>query len=126
MGEAHLCLSLLGGADQESQAPTGGDQGGSNGQDGFEALDGAESDYVERSASQSFGAGVLYIDVRQCKGASDFAKEGCLLVIGFDQSRRDMRSPEFNRKAGKSGAGAEVGDGASGRCRSPGTARARP
>ena len=58
-------LRLLCGADQEGEATGGGKQGGGGGEDGFEAFDGAEGDYVE-DAGQGFGAGVLYIDVGQC------------------------------------------------------------
>jgi hypothetical protein len=101
------CLAL-GGADQEGEAAAGGDQGGGAGEDGFEAFDGAEGDYVEGGA-EGFGACALYIDVRQCKSAGDFAQEGGLLVIGLDQSEGDVGSPEFEREAGESGAGAHIG-----------------
>lgn len=102
-------LILLGGADQQGQASSGRDQGGRDRKDGFEALDGAECDYVESVPGEGFGALVLYIDVRQCKGASDFAEEGGLLVIGLDQGEGDVRRPELYGEAWESGAGAYVG-----------------
>ena len=77
-------------------------------------LDGAEGDDVVSRPGESFGAGCLYIDVRQCKGAGDFAEEGGLFVIGFDQGDRDMRSPELDGEAGESGAGADVCERAAG------------
>ena len=77
---------------------------------GFEAFDGAEGDYVESGSGKGFGARGLYIDVRQCKGAGDFAEEGGLLVIGFDQGQGDLGDPEFYGDAGESGAGAYVGE----------------
>ena len=77
-------------------------------------LDGAEGDYVE-GLSDGFGASVLYIDVRQCKSAGDFAEEGGFLVIGFDESEGEVGGPEFYRNAGESGAGAEVGEAGEGR-----------
>jgi len=75
----------------------------------YEALDGAESYYVEGGGGKSFGAGILYIDVRQCKGAGDFAEEGCLFEVGFDQGEGDAGVPEFDGESGEAGAGAEVG-----------------
>jgi len=60
---------------------------------------------------EGFGAGVLYIDVGQCKGAGDFAEEGGLLVVGLDEGEGDLRGPEFYGEAGESGAGADVGEG---------------
>ncbi len=102
-------MVLLGGADQEGEAAGRGDQGSGSGQDLVEAFDGAESHGVE-FGSKGFGAGVLYIDVRQCKCARDFAEEGCFLVVGFDQGERDLWLPEFDGKAGEPWAGAYVGD----------------
>jgi hypothetical protein len=104
-----LGLGLLRRADQEGQATGGGDQRRGGGEDCVEALHGAEGYYVE-GGGEGFGAGVLYIDVCQCKGAGDFAEEGGLLVVGLDQSERDVRGPELDGEAGESGAGAEVGD----------------
>jgi hypothetical protein len=73
-------------------------------------LNGAEGDYIKVLAGQGFGADVLYIDVRQCKSAGDFAEERRFLVIGLDQSEGDVRGPEFDGNARESGAGAEVGN----------------
>src|SRR5579864_592548 len=73
-------------------------------------LHGAEGDYVERGGGEKFGAGGLYIDVRQCKGAGDFAEEGGLLVIRFNQREGDAGGPELDGEAGESGAGADVGE----------------
>lgn len=44
---------------------------------------------------QRFGAGILYIDVGQCKGARDFAQEGCFFLVGLDQGQGDLRRPQF-------------------------------
>jgi len=76
-------VGSLAGAYEEGEAAGGGYQVGGGGEDGFEVFDGAEGDYVESSV-QGLGAGGLYIDVRQCKGAGDFAEEGGFLVVGFD------------------------------------------
>jgi hypothetical protein len=100
----------LGGADQEREAAGGSDEGGGNGEHGFEALDGAERDYVEGIAGKLFGALVLYIDVRQSKSSRDLAEEGGLLMVGLNQGEREVRSPELHGKAGESGAGTYVGD----------------
>jgi hypothetical protein len=112
MGKGLAGLGLFGGTDQEGQAAGGGYQGGGGGEDGGEVFDGAEGDYVE-GARDGFGAGVLYIDVRQCKGAGDFAEEGGFLVVGLDQREGDSRGPEFDGEAGETGAGAYVGYGES-------------
>ena len=103
----------LGSADEEGEASAGRDQGGGDGEDGAEAFDGAESDEVEGDGGESFSAAVLYIDVRQCKSAGDFAEECGFLVVGFDKGERDVRGPEFEGESGESGAGAEVGGGGS-------------
>src|ERR1700686_2662497 len=110
LGEACLSWTSLGGADQEGEAASGSDECGRSGERGFEALDGAEGDYVEAIAREVFGALILYIDVRQSKGARDFAEEGGFLVVGLDQGEREGRSPELDGKAGESGAGTYVGD----------------
>lgn len=104
-------MILLGGANQERQASGGLDQGGGYGQDGVEAFDGAQRDQVEGGWGKGFGAHVLYIDVRQCKGAGKFAEEGGFLVAGFDQGQRDVGCPEFEGHARESGTRAEIGDG---------------
>ena len=88
---------------------SGADQGSSCGEDGFEAFYGSQGYYVVGRTGQSFGAGGLYIDVRQCKGAGDFAEEGGLLLVGLDQREGDVGRPELDGDAGESGAGAEVG-----------------
>jgi len=100
----------LGCANEEGQAASGGDQGAGDGENGCEAFDGAQSDDVEGGGRKGFGAGVLYIDVGQCKSAGDLAQEGGFLVVGLDQGEGDVRSPEFDGEAGEAGAGAEVGD----------------
>ena len=106
VGERGAGWSLLGGADEEGEAAGRGDEGGGGGEDGFEAFDGAEGDHVVVDGGQGFGACVLYIDVRQCKGAGDFAEEGGFLVVGLDQGEGKVRSPELDGEAGESGAGA--------------------
>jgi hypothetical protein len=109
VGERRAGLVLLSCADEEGETAGGSQQGGGDGKDGLEAFDGAEGDYVE-GFGERFGTGVLYIDVRQCKGAGDFAEEGGFLVVGFDQGEGDVWGPEFEGEAGESCAGAEVGD----------------
>ena len=108
-GLAGAGLILLGGTDQKGEASEWRHQCGCDGENGFEALDGAEGDYVIGVPEEGFGARVLYIDVRQCKGAGDFAEEGGLLVIGLDQGEGNLRSPELDGKAREAGAGAQVG-----------------
>ena len=73
-----------------------------------EALNGAEGDDVE-GLGYVFGAGILYIDVRQCKSTRDLAEERCFLLVGFDESEVDVRGPQLYRDPGKASAGAEVG-----------------
>ena len=72
-------------ADKEGQAAGGSDQAPGRWEDGFEALDGSEGHDVEPCVRDGFGAGDLYIDVCQCKGPGDFAEEGGLLVVRFDE-----------------------------------------
>jgi hypothetical protein len=103
-------MGELGGGDEKGEAAFGGDQTSGDGEDGWEAFDGAKGDDVERDSEEDFGAGGEYIDVCQCKGARDFAEESGFLVVGLDEGQRDVRSPEFDRDAGESGTGAEVGD----------------
>jgi len=110
-GEGGLGLGDLGGTDQEGQATLGAEQGGGGGQDPIKLLYGAEGDYVEGCGREGFGAGGLYIDVRQCKGPGDFAEESGLLVTRFNQREGNVRGPEFDGEAGESGAGADVGEG---------------
>ena len=62
LGEACLSWTSLGGADQEGEAASGGDEGGRNGERGLEALDGAESDYVEAIAGVSTLASQFSLD----------------------------------------------------------------
>jgi len=102
-------LVELRGGDQEGKASGGGQEGGGYWEDVGEALDGSEGYNVEGSGGESFGASVLYIDVRQCKGSGNFAEEGGFLVVGFDESEGDVRGPEFDGESGEAGAGAEVG-----------------
>jgi hypothetical protein len=99
---------FLGGADQEGQTAGWCYQTGGCGEDGLEALYGAEGDQIELGGKR-FGARVLYIDVRQYKGAGDFAEEGAFLVVGFDERQGDMRGPELHGEAGESRARAYVG-----------------
>ena len=104
VGQDGLRLCHLIGADEESQAAMRLQQGGSSGQDLFEAFHCAKRYQVEARGWKGFGAGRLYIDVRQYKGAGDFAQEGCLLVIGLDQREGDLRRPELDWNAGETGA----------------------
>ena len=70
-------------------------------------LDGAEGYYIELGLD-GFGAGDLYIDVGQCKGAGDFAKEGRFFVVGLDQGQGQSGIPDFQGEAGESCACAYV------------------
>ena len=131
-------MILLRPADEEDEASSRMGEGGCDGQDLGEALDGAEGHDVvgldrlrrahahalimfwgrwvrgvadrEAARKKIFGSRGYYIDIRQCKGAGDFAKEGGLFVVGFDQRHGDLRRPEFDGDAGKSGARADVGE----------------
>ncbi len=69
LGRVERAGVKLGGGDQEGKASSGGQEAGGGWEDASEALDGAEGYYVEGGWGKGFGAGVLYIDVRQCKGA---------------------------------------------------------
>jgi len=100
----------LGGGDQEGQAAGGGQEFGGCGENFWQAFDSSEGYYVEGGWGDGLGTGALYIDVRQCKGAGYFAEEGCLLVVGFDQSEGDVWGPDFYRDAWEAGTGAQVGD----------------
>lgn len=75
-----------------------------------EALDCAQGDDVERGFWQRLGTGVLYIDIRQCKGAGEFAEERCFLVVRFDQRDVDVRHPQFDGDTGEARTGAYVGE----------------
>lgn len=96
--------------DQQGEASGGLDESGGRGHDRFEALDGPQGNQVERGGRESFDANALYIDVRQCNGAGQFAEEGRLFVIGLDEGEGDFRGPEFERDAGESGAGTDIGN----------------
>lgn len=100
---------LLACTDQEGEVARGSYKGGSYWQDRFEALDGAEGDDLEGASGEGLGAHVLYIDVRQYKRAGDFAEEGRLFVVGFDQGEGDMGRPELDGEAGEAGTGTEIG-----------------
>jgi len=113
--EGGACEAKLSGADQQSQAASGDDQAGGDGECATESLDSAEDDDVERGVGgEGFGTAGEYIDVRQCKGTDKFTQEGGFLVVGLDQSERDVRGPELEGYAGEAGAGADVGDGGTG------------
>lgn len=102
-------LVQLRGADKQSQAAAASCEANGHAESVFEMLDGAKSDYFV-SLGDGLGSSVLYIDVRQCKGAHDFAEEGGFLVVGLDQGEGDTRGPEFDWNSGEAGAGAEVGE----------------
>jgi hypothetical protein len=106
--ESGVGLIQLRRANKQTQAAAGSYEAGGHAESVFEMLDGAESDYFV-SLGDGFGASVLYIDVRQCKGAHDFVEEGGFLVIGLDQGEGDTRGPEFDWNSRETGAGAEVG-----------------
>jgi len=75
-GEGGTGGGYLGGGDQEGQASLGGQEVGCYWEDFWQALYGSEGYGVEGVWGEGLGAGVLYIDVRQCKGAGYFAEEG--------------------------------------------------
>jgi len=101
----------LGGSDEQSDPAAGGDEARGGWQDGFEALDGAESDEMELARPmpngrfnaggsgrgiaglKGFGAAAEYIDIHQCKSADDFAEKGHLLLIRLDQGEIDAGRP---------------------------------
>jgi len=98
------------GTNQEGEASGRSDEFGPGGQRRFDALDGPHRDEVERGRRESFCAHVLYIDVRQCNGARQFAEKRGFLVVGLDEGEGDFRGPEFKRDAGESGAGTHIGN----------------
>ena len=69
VGEGRAGRFELGGGDEEGQAALGGQERCGYREDSREAFYGTEGYYVEGGWGEGFGAGVLYIDVRQCKGA---------------------------------------------------------
>ena len=85
--------------DQDREATPRG-EAGSNWQNFGEALDRSEGDDVE-GVGNLFGAEILYIDVRQCKRADDFAKEGGFLVIGFDKGHGNLGAQSLMGMPGK-------------------------
>lgn len=100
-------LGNLAFADEEGESAPGLDTGGRDGEDRVETLDRAEGDeFGLRGEVLSAVRG--YIDVRQCKGADDFAQEGDFLVLGFEEGGAEARRPELDGEAGESGAGADV------------------
>ena len=109
-------LILLGGADQEGEAAGRGKERGGDRKNRFETFDGAKRYYVEGAAGHGLGAGVLYIYVRQCKGAGYFAEEGGFFVVGLDEGDGKLRRPELDGKAGEAGAGAHIRQRLNGCC----------
>jgi hypothetical protein len=103
-------LVYLGRANQESEAALRGKEPGCYREDGFEAFYCSQGDYIERAVRKRFGAGVLYIDIRQCKGTGDLAEEGGFLVVRFDQGQGDPGHPQFDGESGKSGTGTYIGN----------------
>jgi len=100
----------LGGADEEGEASGGGEEAGGDREDGLEMFDGAEGDEVggREASGHGFSAVRDYIDVGQCKCAGDFAEEGGLFVVRFDEGQLDLGRPDFERQAREAGAGADV------------------
>ena len=124
----------LGFADEQGKPTAGTEQAGGRWQDGLEFFDGPQSDHVgcpkarwalcgcglrfgpALCAASRFAEGLTrgdealgeYIDVRQCKGANDFPKEGGFLLVGFDEGEVDERGPDLDGQSGESGAGTEI------------------
>lgn len=80
-----LGCGQLRGADQEGQSALRFQQAGGGWQDGLESFYGAQRDYIKDRGQEGIDASVLYIDIRQCKGADQFAEKGRFLVIRFDE-----------------------------------------
>jgi hypothetical protein len=97
------------------------------GEDGSEALDGAEGDDIGAgvigSGGEGFGSAGEYGDIRRgkvadvCRGkrrheknAGGFAEEGGLFVVRFDHGQLDWGRPDFEREGGESCAGADIED----------------
>ena len=115
IGQGGAGGGLLSGAYEEGQAAGWSYQGCGCREGGFETFHGAQGYKVVAviygyGFGDGFGAGVLYIDVRQCKSAGDLFQECGLLVVGFDKGEGDLGRPELDGEAGEPGAGAEVGD----------------
>lgn len=111
LGEDGMDQIELGCTDEENNAAVRPDQGGCRRQDRLEALDGTQRDHFEAGSRHGFGAGGAYIDSCQYKSADDFAEKRGPLVIGFDEGDGEFRDAEFDGNAGKTGAGAYVGQG---------------
>ncbi len=94
-------------ADEEREAAGWNHQASGDGQSGVEAFDGAQGDHVGLG-SEAFGAAGEYIDVRQCKAADDFAQEGRLLLVRFNQCELDVGRINLDGKAGEASTGANV------------------
>src|SRR5437660_1520127 len=101
---------------RQRQAAPGDNEAGSDRYDVLEALDGAQRHNLGLPG-KVFSACANYIDIRQCKCASNFLQEGGFLVIGFNQGEVNLRRPDLNGNARKSSAGAYV-DNAIVSCRS--------
>ena len=93
---------------QECHAAVGSEHATSDGKDGVEALDCAESDCGCGRAGVGFGAGSNYIDIGQCNCAADFAEKRGLLLIRFDKGDFEVRGPDLDGEAWEAGAGAEI------------------
>src|SRR5579863_2720859 len=101
------CLGNLALANQQGKPATGFDEARRCRQRRLEALDRAQS-YGFSVIGEVLGATGEYIDVGQCKTADDFAQKGRLLLIRFNQSDMDGRSPNLDGQAGKTRAAPDV------------------
>jgi len=107
VGRQRLGLGNLALADQDGDTALGQDSLGGSRENGIETLDRAQGDELG-FGGEGFGALGGYIDVRQCKAADGFAEEDDFLVLRLEESSAELRSPELDWKAGKSGAGTDV------------------
>ena len=84
VGRVERAVSSCAEAISRARRPLGGQEVGGCRECVGQTFYGSEGYYVEGCRGEGLGAGVLYIDVRQCKGTGYFVEEGGFLVVGFD------------------------------------------
>ena len=107
-GQEGLRLRDLSLSDEQRQAADGCHKADRGWEDGGEPFNGAQGDKLSRGGGVVLGTAGEYIDGRQCKDADDFAEEGDLLVVRFDQGYRTGGGPDLQRDPGEAGTGPEV------------------
>src|SRR5262249_31150541 len=98
-------------ADEESQPPAGSHQASGDGQNEVEAFHSSHGDDVGASSPEVLCARVEYIDICQCKGSADFAQEGRLFLVRFDERDMKFGYPDLNGQAWKASTRADVDEG---------------